>query len=186
MLFSQEVQKLHENIKEYFRYAKFEDSYECFDAEINTKIVSKKLDHFEIDFHDSKAPELIKMMKGASAQAIQNHKRQQQLEDINEKYLDVLAGARQIYALAVRLMAICEKSKDIQKDKDDRKLLEKMKQAMLKYHKIILPEQKEEYADPLSSKEIRNLVKELQDKYEKVDTNPILHKTLVEIRVDLT
>ena len=77
MLFPADVQKLHENIKEYFRFAKFEDSIECFDAEIKTKIVSKKLDDLDIDFMSEKAPELFRMMKGVSASSILSQKRQQ-------------------------------------------------------------------------------------------------------------
>ncbi len=113
MLFPNDVQLLHEHIKEYFRFAKFEDTLECFDAEIKTKIVSKKLDDLDIDFMSDKAPELFRMLKGVSAGTLLSQKRQKQLEDTNEKYLDLLAGARQIYGLTVKLVNICEENKPV-------------------------------------------------------------------------
>lgn len=113
MLFPNDVQKLHESIKEYLRFAQFEDTLECFNSEINAKLVSKKLEHFEIDFTGDSAPELCRMMKGVSSQTIAFQKRQRQIEDINERYVDLLAGARSIYGLTVKLMGIAEENKTV-------------------------------------------------------------------------
>lgn len=113
MLFPNEIQVLHEHIKDYFRFAKFEDSLECFDAEIKAKIITKKLDDLELDFTSEKSPELFKMLKGVSSVSLQTQKRLRQMEDLNDKYLDILAGARQIYGLAVRLLSICEENKTV-------------------------------------------------------------------------
>ena len=88
MLFPNDVQKLHEIIKDYYRFTKFEDTLECFNAEINAKIISKKLENFDIDFSSEKSPELFKMMKGVSSQALEYQKRERQIEDLNEKYLE--------------------------------------------------------------------------------------------------
>ena len=114
MLFPNDVQKLHELVKDYFRFAKFEDTLECFNSEINTKIVSKNLEHFDIDYTSDQAPELFKMMKGVSSQTLAYQKRDKQIEDINEKYLDLLAGSRQIYGLSIKLMSIAEENKTVE------------------------------------------------------------------------
>lgn len=113
MLFPNDVQKLHELIKDYYRFAKFEDTLECFNSEINAKVISKKLEHFDIDFTSDEAPELFKMMKGVSSQTLSYRKRDKQIEDINEKYLDLLAGSRQIYGLSIKLMTIVEENKTV-------------------------------------------------------------------------
>ena len=113
MLFPNDVQKLHEIIKDYYRFAKFEDTLECFNSEINAKIISKKLENFDIDFTSDQAPELFKMMKGVSSQTLTYQKRQKQIEDLNDKYLDLLAGARQIYGLTIKLLSICEENKTV-------------------------------------------------------------------------
>lgn len=112
-MFSNEVQKLHEHIKEYFRFGKFQDTYECFIAEINAKIVSKKLDEVETDYLSDKSPELIKMMKGVSSNTLSSQKRVQQFEELNERFLDLLAGARQIYGLTVKLLNVSENEKAV-------------------------------------------------------------------------
>lgn len=113
MLFPNDVQKLHEIIKDYYRFAKFEDTLECFNSEINAKIISKKLENFDIDFTSDQAPELFKMMKGVSSQTLTYQKRQKQIEELNDKYLDLLAGARQIYGLTIKLLSICEENKTV-------------------------------------------------------------------------
>lgn len=113
MLFPNDVQKLHEAIKDYYTFAKFEDTLECFNSEINAKLVSKKLENFEIDFTSDQSPELCKMMKGVSNQTLAFQKRQRQIEDLNDKYLDLLAGSRQIYGLTIKLMAVAEESKTV-------------------------------------------------------------------------
>lgn len=107
------MQKLHEHIKEYLRFGKFQDTYECFIAEINAKIVSKKLDEVDIDYLSDKSPELIKMMKGVSSGTLSSQKRVQQFEELNERFLDLLAGARQIYGLTVKLLNISENEKAV-------------------------------------------------------------------------
>lgn len=113
MLFPTDIQKLHEHIKEYFVFAKFENSYECFEAEINTKIVSKKLVDLDFDITSEKSPELVRMLKGISSNTILNRKREQQLEEANERYIDLLAAARQIYSLVIKLMNMCENEKSV-------------------------------------------------------------------------
>lgn len=113
MLFPTEVQKLHEYIKDYYRFAKFNDTLECFDAEINAKIISKKLEDMDIDFLSEGSPELFKLMKGTSSQSLETQKRLRQMEAINDKYLDLLAGSRQIYGLAVKLLGLCEENKTV-------------------------------------------------------------------------
>lgn len=113
MLFQGDIQKLHEFIKEYLRFAKFDDTYECFDAEVKTKIVSKKLDELEFDPTSDETPELLRVVKGTSSTSIIAQRRQEQLHEATEKYLDLLAGARQIFTLAVKLLGICEGNKTV-------------------------------------------------------------------------
>ena len=113
MLFPNEIHVLHEYIKGYLKFAKFEDTQECFEAEIKAKIITKRLDDIDLDFTADRSPELFKMMKGVSSLSLQTQKRLRQMEDLNDKYIDLRAGARQIYGLAVRLMAICEDNKAV-------------------------------------------------------------------------
>jgi hypothetical protein len=113
MVFQGDIQKLHEFIKEYLRFAKFDDTYECFDAEVKTKIVTKKLDELEFDPLSDGTPELLRVVKGTSSTGLIAQRRQEQLHEATEKYLDLLAGARQIFTLAVKLLGICEGNKSV-------------------------------------------------------------------------
>ena len=190
-MFPNDVQALHEMIKEYYKFGKFDDSLECFIAEINTKIVSQKLEDMNIDYTSDKAPELFRLMKGVSSQTLLSQKRQQQMEDINDKYLDLLAGARQIYALTVKLLQLCESEKavsqdnltKITKEKANQTLLKRVKDAMLKYHRLIIVEQEDTKATALDSKDLKKLAASLKNNFEKADANPEMHKDLAAIRV---
>lgn len=189
MLFPNDVQKLHEAIKDYFRFAQFEDTLECFSSEINAKIVSKKLEHFEIDFTGEHAPELCKMMKGVSNQTLAFQKRQKQIEEINEKYLDLLAGSRQIYGLTIKLMAVAEENKTVgqiyklMKEKENKVTIDRIKSALLKYHKLIIPEQTDSFSNLLDSTELQLMAKKMKQAIEKAESNADVHKHLVAIRV---
>lgn len=190
MMFQGDVQKLHEFIKEYLRYAQFEDTFECFDAEIKTKVISKKLDQLEFDPTNEKTPELMKVIKGSSSSSVMAQRRQEQVHEMSERYVDLLAGARQIYSLSVKLHNMCESSKSVRcllhkftKEKENKVLLDKLKQAMIKYHRLIIPEEEAPKVEPLAGKELKKLVDSIKKNAEKVDANPEIHKCLVQLRV---
>jgi hypothetical protein len=81
MIFPKEIQELHSQITEYLKYAKFENTYECFDHEIRTKIVTKKLLDKKINLMDEDTPELFRMMKGVSKNG---KKDREKLENFNK------------------------------------------------------------------------------------------------------
>jgi hypothetical protein len=66
MIFPREIQDLHGQITEYLNYANFENTHECFEHEIKTKIVTKKLLDRKINLMDEDTPELFRMLKGVS------------------------------------------------------------------------------------------------------------------------
>lgn len=90
MIFPKEIQKLHKNISEYLNYGKFENTYECFDHEIQTKIVSKKLLSKNIDLSDDSTPELFRIMKGVTKQESKLKKEKDALTEMSDNYLDLL------------------------------------------------------------------------------------------------
>ena len=94
MIFPQEIQKLHKNITEYLKFAKFENTYECFDHEIRSKIITQKLMSQKFDLSDDNTPELFRQMKGLSKEQTKMTKEKDALTETTEKYLDLLAGAR--------------------------------------------------------------------------------------------
>lgn len=189
MLFQGDIQKLHEFIKEYLRFAKFDDTYECFDAEVKTKIVSKKLDELQFDPTSDETPELLRVVKGTSATGLLAQRRQELLHEASEKYLDLLAGARQIFTLAVKLLGLCEGNKAVRradqflKEKEAKSQVDRLRQAMVKYFKLVIPEDEAPRVEPLGTKELRQLAGTIREQYEQVDSHEELHKALVRVRV---
>jgi len=189
MLFQGDIQKLHEFIKEYLRFAKFDDTFECFDAEVKTKIVSKKLDELAFDPTSDETPELLRVVKGTSATSLLAQRRQEQLHEATEKYLDLLAGARQIFTLAVKLLSLCEASKAVgaseqfMKEKEAKPQVDRLRQAMVKYFKLVIPEDESPKVAPLAAKELRQLADSIKAGYEQVDSNEAIHQSLVRLRV---
>jgi len=115
MIFPREIQALHNQILEYMTYAKFEHTAECFEHEIKTKIVTKQLLDRKIDLMDDETPELFRMMKGVQKSSERERNRQEEHKKLQEEYLDLLAGARQIFKLSLKLIDVCEGSKSVRK-----------------------------------------------------------------------
>lgn len=113
MIFPREVQALHKQITEYLDFAKFENTSECFEHEIKTKIVTKKLLDMNLNLMDEGTPELFRMMKGVHKTSEKERKRQGEYRNLQEDYLDLLAGSRQIFKLGLKLIDICEGSEDV-------------------------------------------------------------------------
>lgn len=54
---------------------------------------------------------------------------------------------------------------------------------MLKYHRLIIPEQPDSFAKPLDSSELKSIAKKMHEDIEKAESNTIVHKSLVTLRV---
>lgn len=113
MIFPREIQELHKQITQYLDFAKFENTSECFEHEIKTKIVTKKLLDRKINLMDESTPELLRMMKGVHKTSEKERRRQKELLKLQEEYLDLLAGSRQIFKLGLRMINICEINKKV-------------------------------------------------------------------------
>jgi hypothetical protein len=113
MIFPREIQALHQQIIEYMNYAKFENTSECFEHEIKTKIVTKQLLDRKINLMDDETPELFRMMKGVKKASKRDRRRQDEYKKLQEEYLDLLAGSRQIFKLGLKLIDICEGSEEV-------------------------------------------------------------------------
>lgn len=69
------------------------------------------------------------------------------------------------------------------KEKENKTLVERIKEALLKYHKLIIPEQKDVFANALDSTEIKLIAKKMKQDIEKADSNKDIHKNLISLRV---
>lgn len=58
-----------------------------------------------------------------------------------------------------------------------------MKEAMLKYHRLIIPEQKDDFAKPLDSTELKLMSKKMKEDIDKAESNSVIHKSLITLRV---
>ena len=58
-----------------------------------------------------------------------------------------------------------------------------MKEAMLKYHRLIIPEQKDDFAKLLDSTELKLMSKKIKEDIDKAESNSFIHKSLITLRV---
>ena len=58
-----------------------------------------------------------------------------------------------------------------------------MKEAMLKYHRLIIPEQKDDFAKPLDSTELKLMSKKMKEDIDKAESNSVIHKSLITLSV---
>lgn len=70
------------------------------------------------------------------------------------------------------------------KEKENKVLIERIKAALLKYHKLIIPEETQQFAVPLDSTELQLMAKKLKQEIEKADSNKEAHKQLISLRVN--
>jgi D-alanyl-D-alanine dipeptidase len=64
-------------------------------------------------------------------------------------------------------------------------LVERVREGLLKYHRIVLPEMQVEKAPPLEQKELQKLAKKIKDDLDEADAHLEIHKSLAKIRVFL-
>jgi len=113
MIFPREIQSLHNQIIEYLKYAKFDNTYECFEHEIRTKIVTKKLIDKQINLMDEDTPEIFRVMKGVLKKSKKEKEKLENFNKLQDEHLDLLAGARQIFRLTLRMVDLCEGSAEM-------------------------------------------------------------------------
>lgn len=61
--------------------------------------------------------------------------------------------------------------------------MERIRAALTKYHKLIIPEQEETFSPPMDIKELQKIAKQLKEDYLKADNNAEVLKNFVKIRV---
>jgi phage tail sheath gpL-like len=54
---------------------------------------------------------------------------------------------------------------------------------MLKYHRLIIPEQNDDFAKPLDSTELKLMSKKMKEDIDKAESNSVIHKSLITLRV---
>lgn len=69
------------------------------------------------------------------------------------------------------------------KEKESKTQVERLRQAMVKYFKLVIPEDQSPKVEPLAGKELKKLVDTIKENYEKVDSNEETLKSLVRLRV---
>jgi hypothetical protein len=101
VFFSKDIQQIHGIIKDYLESQEFENTLECFDHEIKTKILNKRLGNIEVDISDASTPEIFKLMQGETNKT-QDEKRKSKIHtETLKKYVDLLTGSRQIFSASV-------------------------------------------------------------------------------------
>ena len=113
MIFPREIQQLHSHIQQYLKFAKFENTSECLEHEIQSRIVTNKLENQKYDLSALETPELLRMLKGVSREELIKEQQKKNDSSLSEKYLDLLAGARQLFSIAVKMTEIVETSKTV-------------------------------------------------------------------------
>ena len=109
--------QINDLIKDYLRYNSFDNSYECFDAEIRTKIVAKKLTQKP---NESKAlekprdpPRIYTMIKGENARTKRENNLEKDIEFISKKFMQVIQAGREVTAIAVKSIQMLSRFTDV-------------------------------------------------------------------------
>ena len=165
IIFPREIQALHKQILEYLKFAKFENTEECFEHEIKSKIITKQLNQRKIDLMDDDTPELLRLLKGVKKKNEKDRNRANDYKKLQEEYLDLLAAARQLFRLGLRMIDLCESSEDLMAEKKNKALVQDMRDQMVRYHQLILPEIKPKLIKTHSTKRLKGLSKELKRLY---------------------
>ena len=179
MIFPREIQQLHSHIAQYLDFAKFENTSECFDHEIQSKIVTNKLENIKFDLSSLETPELLRMLKGVSREELIKEKQQKNESGLSEKYIDLLAGARQLFNIAVKMTEIVETSKSVtfyfflifqlSKKKEIQAQVKATKNQLTRYHTLVFPETKPQYQELISEKKLKNFKKKFVKLQKQVD-----------------
>ena len=101
IFFSKDIQSIHQIIKDYLQSQEFENTLECFDHEIKTKILNKRLTNIVVDISDTETPEIFKLMQGETNKTQEERRQSKVHTDTLKKYVDLLTGSRQIFSAAV-------------------------------------------------------------------------------------
>ena len=97
--------EINKNILDYLQYNSYQNSYECFEAEIRTKVVSKKLTKKPKEKPQLQKPRdpprIYTMMKGDDARTKRETTLEKELKTISKRFLQVLQAGREILSVAV-------------------------------------------------------------------------------------
>lgn len=98
--------EINEYIKEYLQYSQYDNTFECFEAEIRTKQVAKKLVNPEKLEQSKKKvskdpPRIFGMMQGEHAKSSRESNLEREYNQIKKRYTQVAAAAKQVLAVAI-------------------------------------------------------------------------------------
>lgn len=169
--FSKDIQQINEVIKDYLKNQEFENTMECFNHELKTKIINKKLTNITVDISDAATPEIFKQIKGESNKSQDEKKKDKVNSETTKRYLDLLTGSRQIFSASVALLKACTENEEVMQDKKLNQLTGSLKLELGKYHSLILPEFKIneniEVKDLKSFKKIKETMLKLESETNK-------------------
>jgi len=136
--------EINDYIKEYLRHYNFQNTIECFEAEIRTKQVSTKMNQKLSSQKLEDQPRICQLLKGDSSKLKLNINADKELKQLNKKYGQVLQAARQIFSVAVNCLQLLHSLKDSSKNENLAETFENYKIQLGKYHKVIINEGKPE------------------------------------------
>ena len=105
--------EINDYIKEYLRHYNFQNTIECFEAEIRTKQVSTKMNSKLTNQKLEDQPRICQLLKGDSSKLKLNINADKELKQLNKKYGQVLQAARQIFSVAVNCLQLLHNLKDV-------------------------------------------------------------------------
>lgn len=104
--------EINDYIKEYLRHYNFQNTIECFEAELRTKQVSKMNSKASTQKLEDQ-PRICQLLKGDSSKLKLNINADKELKQLNKKYSQVLQAARQIFSVAVNCLQLLHNLKDV-------------------------------------------------------------------------
>lgn len=105
--------EVNDYIREYLRHYNFQNTIECFEAELRTKQVSGKTTSKLPSQKLEDQPRICQLLKGDTSKLKVNLNAEKELKQLNKKYTQVLQAARQIFSVAVNCLQLLHSLKDV-------------------------------------------------------------------------
>lgn len=96
-----ENQRINQLIKDFFKYKKFDNAQECFDAEIKTKKFIKSKNK---PSQGQKEPILNRMIRGESYQTLKEENKKRDIKERRKRYQNLLQAGRQVFSIAINCL----------------------------------------------------------------------------------
>lgn len=100
-----DYERINQYIKEFLRFNKYQSTLECFEAEERTKLVTSKTKKMNIHPDDPKIldtfPRMYRFFDSDQHSSDREGRLERQIKVLQTRHNDLLASARQIFAVAV-------------------------------------------------------------------------------------